>query len=90
MLPPSLPYDQGRRKTDTPNHSATLPKSEKKGHHALRLSFIRISPLQLESFVLLSAGGGNAFPEYALLLASPVCKVFYQLIKNETLLKGRI
>ena len=34
-------------------------EEQKKGHHALRLSFIRTSPLHHESFVHLFAGGGG-------------------------------
>ena len=42
------------------NFSALSQVKRKKGHHALRLSFIRIFPLHHESFVHLSAEGGAA------------------------------
>ena len=58
-------------------------EEQKKGHHALRLSFICISPLHHESFVNLSAG--NA-PGYAPEIVYKV-KSFERIIKNEYIYK---
>ena len=59
-VPRNLKGGRGAAQFEAVRLPPKVKRRAKKGHHAIRLSFIRISPLHHENFLHLSAGGKGA------------------------------